>query len=229
MSTAPGTGRDKIMASVRRALLVRGDEPGRRGLVRARLERTPSGIIPERAQKPKPELIAGFKAMLEVQGTGVYELAHINELPAALAALLAALNLPAKLRHGADPLWHDLPWEDTLIEREEGPAQPEDLVSLSRAMAGAAETGTVFLTSGADNPSTLNFLPETHCVVIMADAIYGSFEEIWRLIRQIHGKGNLPRTVNLVSGPSCTADIEQTIIRGAHGPRRLGVFIVGGA
>ena len=71
MSSASGTGRDKIMASGRRALLVRGDEPGRRGLGRARLERTPSGIIPERAQKPKPELIAGFKAMLEVQGTGV--------------------------------------------------------------------------------------------------------------------------------------------------------------
>ena len=229
MSTPPGNGRDKIMAAVRGALLVRGDEPGRRGVVRARLERSPSGIIPARAQKPKADLIAGFKAMLEGQGAQVREVAGVDELPAAIAALLTELNLPARLRHGADSLLRDLPWDGTLIEREEGPAQPEDLVSLSRATAGAAETGTIFLTSGADNPSTLNFLPETHCVVILAETIYGSFEEVWRLIRNMYGKGKLPRTVNLVSGPSCTADIEQTIIRGAHGPRRLGVFIVGGA
>jgi L-lactate dehydrogenase complex protein LldG len=37
----------------------------------------------------------------------------------------------------------------------------------------------------------------------------------------------LPRSVNLVSGPSRTADIEQTIVRGAHGPRRLHVLILG--
>jgi L-lactate dehydrogenase complex protein LldG len=217
--------RDKVMSAVRRALLVRGDEPGRRGMVRARLERTPSGPIPARAEKPKAELVANFKAMLEVQGAGVYELGHVNELPEAIASLLAMLNLPARLRHGVDPLFDDLPWSG-LIERVEGAAQPEDLISLSRATAGAAETGTLFLTSGTDNPSTLNFLPETHCVVILAETIYGSFEEVWRGIREVYGKGKLPRTVNLVSGPSCTADIEQTIIRGAHGPRRLAVFIV---
>ena len=225
MTTPAGSGRDKVMSAVRRALLVRGDEPGRRGLVRARLERAPSGPIPARADKPKAELVASFKAMLEAQGAGVYELADIRELPAAIGALLSALNLPARLRHGVDPLFDDLPWSG-MIERVEGAAQPDDLVSLSRAVAGVAETGTIFLTSGPDNPSTLNFLPETHCVVILAKTIYGSFEEVWRGIREIHGKGKMPRTVNLVSGPSCTADIEQTIIRGAHGPRRLGVFIV---
>jgi L-lactate dehydrogenase complex protein LldG len=227
MSTTAGNGRYKVMSAVRRALLVRGDEPGRHGVVRARLERAPSGPIPARAEKPRPDLIANFKAMLEVQGTRVTALADVSELPAAIAALLAELNLPARLRHGVDPLFDDLPWRDTLIERVEGPAHPDDLVSLSRATAGVAESGTLFLTSGPDNPSTLNFLPDTHCVVIMAETIYGSFEEVWRGIREIYGKGKLPRTVNLVSGPSCTADIEQTIIRGAHGPRRLGVFIVG--
>jgi L-lactate dehydrogenase complex protein LldG len=227
MSASSGNGREEVMSAVRGALMVRGDEPGRRGVVRARLDRAPSGPIPARAEKPAAELIVSFKAMLEVQGAQVRELSDAQELPAAIAALLAELNLPARLRHGADPLFASLPWESTLIEREQGAAQPEDAVSLSRATAGAAETGTIFLTSGADNPSTLNFLPETHCVVILAETIYGSFEEIWRGLRETYGKGSLPRTVNLVSGPSCTADIEQTIIRGAHGPRRLAVFIIG--
>jgi len=225
MTASGSDGRAKIMAAVRSALLVRGDEPGRRGQVRARLERTPSGLIPARARKPKAELITAFQAMLEVQGTVVRQVAGVQELPLAIAQHLSELNLPARLRHGGDPLLRGLPWENSLIEREEGPAQAADAVSLSRAVAGAAETGTLFLTSGTENPSTLNFLPETHCVVILAESIFGSLEEVWGSLRQVHGRGKLPRTVNLVSGPSCSADIEQTIIRGAHGPRRLAVFV----
>ena len=77
------------------------------------------------------------------------------------------------------------------------------------------------------NPTTLNFLPEAHTVLIEAADIVGSYEEAWDRLRAIHGKGTLPRAVNLISGPSRTADIEQTIVRGAHGPRRLLVLILG--
>ena len=229
MSTAPGEARAKMMAAVRKALLVRGDEPGRRGAVRARLERTPAGPIPARAQKSDAERLATFQAMLEVQGTTVRRVETPEELPSAIAIYLTEQNLPARLRHGADPFLASLPWDGVMIDREEGPAQPSDLVSLSRAFGAAAETGTLFLTSGPDNPSTLNFLPDTHCVVVTSESICGSFEEMWGHIRAAQGHGRMPRTVNLISGPSCTADIEQTIIRGAHGPRRLAVFIVGSA
>jgi L-lactate dehydrogenase complex protein LldG len=91
----------------------------------------------------------------------------------------------------------------------------------------AAETGTLLLVSGADNPTTLNFLPEAHTVLIAASDIVGSYEEAFDRLRAIHGEGYLPRTVNLISGPSRTADIEQTIVRGAHGPSRLHVLILG--
>jgi L-lactate dehydrogenase complex protein LldG len=229
MTPPSGNGRAKMMAAVRSALLVRGDEPGRRGAVRARLERTPTGLIPARAQKVDEELIASFQAMLEAQTATVRRVGSLQELPAAIATYLTEQNLPARLRHGADPMLAELPWQDVMVEREGGPAHPADLVSLSRAIGGAAETGTLFLASGPDNPSTLNFLPDTHCVAIMADTICGSFEEMWGHLRTSVGRGKMPRTVNLVSGPSCTADIEQTIIRGAHGPRRLAVFIVSGA
>jgi L-lactate dehydrogenase complex protein LldG len=228
MSPPGGEARAKTMSAVRAALMVRGDEPGRRGTVRARLERTPIGPIPARAQKVDQERVDAFQAMLEVQGTTVRQVESLDALPGAIAAYLTEQNLPARLRHGTDPVLAALPWDGVMIERDDGPAQPSDLVSLSRALGGAAETGTLFLTSGPDNPSTLNFLPDTHCVAIMADTISGSFEAVWGHLREQYGRGTMPRTVNLVSGPSCTADIEQTIIRGAHGPRRLAVFIVAG-
>ena len=228
MTARGGEGRAQMMSAIRSALMARGDEPGRRGAVRARLERTPVGLIPARAQKVDQARIDAFQAMLEVQGTTVRQVESLQELPTAIATYLTEQNLPARLRHGADPILAGLPWDSVMIEREQGPAHPSDLVSLSRALGGAAETGTLFFASGPDNPSTLNFLPDTHCVVIMADAISGSFEDVWGQLREHYGRGTMPRTVNLVSGPSCTADIEQTIIRGAHGPRRLAVFIVAG-
>ena len=194
--------------------------------MRARLERSPNGLIPSRARTTKPELIERFVTMLRAQGAAVREVARLADLPKAIAGQLAEFNLPARLRHGNDPLIAGLDWSGTMIEREQGPARADDAVSLSRAVAGAAESGTLILTSGPDNPSTLNFLPETHCVVLRADDLAGSYEDAWDALRKVYGRGVLPRTVNFISGPSATADIEQTLIRGAHGPRRLAVFLI---
>lgn len=222
-----GEARAKVIGAVRKALGARGDEPGRRGAVRARLERGPHGLIPGRARRPKSELAEQFATMIRAQGAVVRPVASLQELPQAIAGQLAEFNLPARLRHGADPVIASLDWDGTMIERDTGAASAADGVSLSRAMAGAAETGTLILVSGHENPSTLNFLPETHFVILMTEQLRGSYEEAWEVLRGIYGHGCLPRTVNFVSGPSATADIEQTLIRGAHGPRQLAVFLVG--
>ena len=81
--------------------------------------------------------------------------------------------------------------------------------------------------SGADNPTTLNFLPETHIVVLESGDLVGTYEEVWTRLREKFGEGEMPRTVNMITGPSRTADIEQTLELGAHGPRRLHVIILG--
>jgi L-lactate dehydrogenase complex protein LldG len=98
---------------------------------------------------------------------------------------------------------------------------------VGHALAGVAESGTIVLASGADNPTTLNFLPETHIVVLAAADIVGDYESAFDMIRDRYGKSAMPRTVNLITGPSRSADIEQTILLGAHGPRRLHLVIVG--
>ncbi|MGO8952674.1 MAG: LutC/YkgG family protein [Rhodomicrobium sp.] len=227
MGDTPKSGREEVLGQVRAHLGVRGDEPGRRGLVQSRLRNPKPNLIPERAQKPKSELIKLFQTMLEKSGAKVSRVRALKGLPEAIAAALRENNLPSRVRLGEDPIFDGLRAEPGLLELLRGPAEASDTAGLSHAIAGAAETGTLFLVSGPDNPSTLNFLPETHAVVILASDIAGSYEEGWAKLRSIHGSGKMPRTVNLISGPSRTADIEQTIVMGAHGPKTLLVLIAG--
>ncbi len=220
-------GREAVLGRVRERLGTRGDEPGRRGLVQSRMRNPKANLIPERAKKPRAELIKLFQTMLEKAGAKVNRVRSLKGLPEAIAAQLREHNLPLRLRLGADPVFDGLRAEPGVLELLPGPADASDAVGLSHAIAGAAETGTLFLASGPDNPSTLNFLPETHAAVILASDIAGSYEEGWAKLRSIYGASNMPRTVNLISGPSRTADIEQTIVMGAHGPKSLLVLIAG--
>ena len=95
------------------------------------------------------------------------------------------------------------------------------------AFAGIAETGTLALVSGPANPTTLNFLPDNHIVVLRKEDILSDYESVFARLRTAYGKGGAPRTLNFVTGPSRSADIEQTLLLGAHGPRRLHIVIAG--
>ncbi len=219
--------RETVLARVRTKLGVRGDEPGRRGLVHSHLRAHPANLIPERAQRPRAELPRLFQTMLEKNGAEAIRVRTLKGIWEAVATALRDHNLPSRVRAGEDAIFDSLRAEPGDIEVLSGPAEATDAVALSHAFAGAAETGTLFLKSGADNPSTLNFLPENHFVVVLVGDIAGSYEECWSKLRSACGAGRMPRTVNLISGPSRTADIEQTIVMGAHGPKNLVVFIAG--
>ena len=169
--------------------------------------------------------------MAEEVAARVIRVASAEAVPEAVADYLKSENLPAEVRRAPDPALRDLPWDSQpLISWSEGPARPTDPVSLTGAFAGIAETGTLMLTSGPAGPTTLNFLPETHMVLLKAGDIFGCYEDAWDRLRAAQGLaddgGALPRTVNLITGPSRTADIEQTIQLGAHGPRRLCILLV---
>jgi L-lactate dehydrogenase complex protein LldG len=219
-------GRGEVLGSIRRSLGVRGDEAGRRGAVRARLERPPAGLAPARTRQERPELIELFSAMLEGQGADVVRAGRPADAPEAMAGLLRDAGLPLRVRIGADPFIAGLPWAEAGVEVVLGAAEAEDQASASRALAGAAETGTLFLASGPDNPSTLNFLPESHFVVLAEEDVLGSYEDAWDRVRAAYGKRCMPRTINMISGPSRTADIEQTIVRGAHGPKQFAIVLL---
>jgi L-lactate dehydrogenase complex protein LldG len=219
--------RETILGSIGRALAVTGSEAPRRQAVAERLRLHPPGIVPARGQLSPRERIELFRRMLEAAAGTAEQIPEAAEVPGAIAALLRAHNLPLALRCGADPRLAALPWErERALTVTRGPSSGNDAVALSHALAGIAESGTLLLASGPDNPTTLNFLPETHIVVLEAADIVGDYEAAWHRVRERFGDA-LPRTLNMITGPSRSADIEQTLILGAHGPRQLHVIILG--
>lgn len=220
--------RTRMLARIRAALGASATDKARQGAVSDRLERHPRGTIPARARVSGEDAVTLFAEMLAAQGADVTRVATPEEAVRAIAAYLDAHGLPQGLRLGGDKVLASLPWaEEPRLALRFGAAEPSDSASLSRALTGAAETGTLFLASGSDNPASLAFLPATHNVLIAGADIAGAYEDAWDRLRAACGPGMLPRSVNLISGPSRTADIEQTIIRGAHGPGRLHVVILG--
>jgi L-lactate dehydrogenase complex protein LldG len=222
------TSRDTLFASIRRSLGVSGTEAPRRAAVAERLARHPVGIVPDRAQREAPERLELFRRMVELAAGTVEEIARPDDVPAAISAFLRAHNLPSALRRGDDPRLAAMPWaRERTLTVATGRSDGSDLVAVSHAFGAAAETGTLMLTSGPDNPTTLNFLPDTHIVVVHASDVAGDYETLWRRLREARRDGSMPRVVNWITGPSRSADIEQTLILGAHGPRRLHVIVVG--
>lgn len=220
------SARDDIFANIRRSLGVSGQEAPRRAAVAERLERAPKGLIPKRGQVTGAERIALFRKQAEMVQATVVEVESIAEAPAAIAQYLRDHNLPAAIRFGDDARLQSMPWRETALDIARGPSDGNDLNAVSHAFAGVAETGTLVLTSGPDNPTTLNFLPDNHIVVVNARDIAGDMEDAWSKLRFAHGKGEMPRAVNFITGPSRSGDIEQTILLGAHGPRNLHIVVV---
>ncbi|GGH11514.1 hypothetical protein GCM10007036_08620 [Alsobacter metallidurans] len=222
------TARDEIFATIRRSLGVKGTEAPRRHIVQERLESAPKGAIPQRGQLIGEALIDLFKTQAEAAMASVVEVDSAMDAPAAIADYLRASNLPARIKMGDDLRLAAMPWGDTALEVSKGRSDGQDLAAVNHAFAGVAETGTLTMTSGPENPSTLNLLPDYAIVVLQSKDVVGDYETMWARLREAYGKGQMPRTVNWITGPSRSADIEQTLLLGAHGPRSLHIVLVKG-
>lgn len=155
----------------------------------------------------------------------VLKLAGWDTVGTGILGYLEAQGLTKNIVAAPSPVLDDISWPpDCHVERRI--ARATDEVAVSLAFAGVAETGTLALLSGADTPTTLNFLPDNYICILRAQDLLNYMEDVWDRIRST-GQG-MPRTVNFITGPSRTADVEQTIQLGAHGPRRLLIVLLGG-
>lgn len=222
---AQGEARAAMLARIRSALGRAAPTEEQRRRVLQSCVAPSANLIPARGREN--DRITQFIAEAERVNATIARLAGWSAVPAAAADTLAAAGLPPRLRMTDDARLATLAWPAE-FEVATGAAVDGDRASLAIAFAGIAETGTVMLLSSPASPATLNFLPEMHIVILPEVAIVGAYEDAWANLRAAFGAGVMPRVVNWVTGPSRTADIEQTLLLGAHGPRLLHILLLAG-
>jgi L-lactate dehydrogenase complex protein LldG len=220
--------RERILAALRSSLGRGRLDPDAEAELRARIAAHRRNLVPARATAiDEQERVGLFIAMAEEVQATVTRVSSPAAVPEAIARYLAAENLPAELVMAPDSRLDEIPWDTwPLLQIRRGRAEAEDRVSVTPCHAAIAETGTLMLISGAQTPTTLNFLPEAHIVVVRRGQVVATYEDGWDRLRTVETTGALPRAINFVTGPSRTADIEQHIELGAHGPRRLHIVLI---
>jgi L-lactate dehydrogenase complex protein LldG len=183
-----------------------------------RLQQHPRNTIPARVNQ---DLLPLFKKQAEKVNAEIHELAA-EELQQTLENYFASRK-KLKIKISNPALLQKILWENINVEVSVGAAAIDDSVSVTECFCAVAETGTLVMTSNQATPTTLNFLAETHIVILDQSQIVGSYENAFDQLRRLDSP---PRSVNFITGPSRTGDIEQKILIGAHGPRELIIFLI---
>ena len=212
--------REQVLARIRSAL-GRGElDPERTAELRDRIARHSRHIEPDFSETPRQR----FRQKLEAAEASFAELDKLDGVAAEVERYLETHGAEKRIATSGDELLRAIEWP-TSIEVQPWVAANDRRVSVTAAYCGIAETGSLLLVSGEQNPTSLNFLPDYHVVVIKAEQLVLRMEDAWDRLRA--STRQMPRSVNFISGPSKTADVEQTVEYGAHGPRCLHVILVG--
>jgi len=214
--------REQVLSNIRFALNRAGPLPESVArTLQARLTRPRANLKPVIASDP----IAHFIDKITAVNGKVTRAASIDQVAEVVAQHLQSYDLGSNLVVAPDPALEGIPWSNRLsVERRA--ASGCDRLSVTGAYAAVAETGSLVLLSSPESPTTLNFLPDDHVIVLRESQILPHIEDVW--VRMRGDKRAMPRTVNFITGPSKTGDVEQTIQEGAHGPRRLHVILLAG-
>ena len=180
------------------------------------------------ALPPQPtvgdDAVAHFELQAQRMSSTTERVERLADVPVAVARYLAANGLGSQAA-----CWETLAgldWAGAGVDVQLRAPNGDDLVGITGVFAAIAETGTLMMLSGPQTPASTHLLPETHVAVVPASRVVRHYEDAFARVRE--ERGHPPRAMNLVSGPSRTGDIEQTIVLGAHGPYRVHVVIVTG-
>jgi L-lactate dehydrogenase complex protein LldG len=187
----------------------------------------------------RADLTAPFLAALDVLSSPGIRAAGPAE---AVEAVITALR-----ERGIDEV---LAWDDPLLAqlglaeaaRREGitwlTARPDVAPAEVRQVAaragagvtsadwGVAETGTLALRYGPGRPRTASLLPPVHIAVLPVERLLPDTAALFRKLSGLAGDGSFPAALNLVTGPSRSADIEDMLVRKVHGPGEVIVVLV---
>jgi len=164
------------------------------------------------------EAVEQFVAYANAANATVDVLNDLTEVPEQVARLLRERNLAASVHLPASSELEMLAWRGVTVSRD---APGPDDTAVSVAAFGVAETGTLVYPSSAEQPASWHFRPGFEIAVLHEDDVLGDLESAFAKLRS-----NWPATINLVTGPSRTGDIEQTLELGAHGPKALAILLI---
>jgi len=213
--------REAVLARVRAALGRRGSDDGARKAALAYLDarrRGPQPALPA-------DLVQRFLDRAADMSSTTDRVGSVTDVPAAVARYVASIGETVNAAGVCWPELGSLDWNAVGMTIEARPTLGHDALGITGCFCAIAETGTLVFVTGAQTPSATFLLPETHVAIVRADQVVATMEDAFARVRAQCGR--LPRAVNLVSGPSRTGDIEQTIVLGAHGPRRVHIVVVG--
>jgi L-lactate dehydrogenase complex protein LldG len=193
--------RDDILLSIRSRTRPKTDKPE-----------------PYRAPIIASDLVAAFAEKAQAANAEIRVLEGEAEIPEAIADILRSHNLAARIHL---PPNSDIAQTDWRLSIERSAPGPDD-ATVTRAPLAIAETGTLVQPARNCSPASWHFRPGLEIAILRESDIVAHFEDALVKLK----KDNLPATINLITGPSRTGDIEQTLELGAHGPKALAVLIV---
>jgi len=210
--------REQILGSLRRRLP--GSDEGERA---ARIEAWANAAVPGPLPALGADPIEAFVIRARAAAAQLVEVASPEQAVETFVQGWRDYGTGSPLVAGPDPRLRRLPWPRDAQVRFRN-ATAEDGIALTAAYAGIAETGSLVMLSGETSPALLSFLPD-HCFCLLERSrILFHPEVLWSRLRA--DKTAMPRALTMVTGPSRTADVEQTLQLGAHGPRRLTILLI---
>lgn len=177
-----------------------------------------------KSESLRDDPFAYFIERLAVNSSKLVELDNIDDAPTRLRDFWQK----DEVYIAQDDKLRSLPWRESGYQLLDYQPVTEVAQGAVMAKAAIAESGTLMVTCSPASPSGLNFLPHSHCIFLHHDDLYPYFEdlpaEIYHAVKN-GDRGKNTGAINFITGPSHTADIEQTLLLGAHGPAELIIVV----
>jgi len=179
-------------------------------------------LVPAYTRQAHRTLVQMFAEKVQASRCSVETVASAMLVPHRVEAFVKQADLGLDIV--VNEVLDNLPWSETAMNRVGADLGADGIVAVTDCFAGVAETGTIVMLNNEGRDSRLNFVSALHIMVLDTSAIVGAYEDVWA--RMAENNIAVPRAVNFITGPSRTADIEQTIELGAHGPGQVHIMLI---